>query len=333
MINKVSISAYKCLYNEHLEFKPLTIITGLNSTGKSSLIQSILFPIAMKGTNGRGLLNQMTVFSFDAIRNRYLNIKEVKASYWVGRNEVAYSWAGEKAEISEPVLDIEHNLYYLSANRIGAEQHSKVSPLYKVGVNGEYLLGTFEVEKSKSLMSELIKDDSSFTLSTQVNYWLSHIVGISLELQTDKRLDDVVEVQYKSDGLSNLSPLQMGAGISYLAKIVIMCLRASKGDVLLIENPEIHLHPGSQARVGEFLAFIANSGIQVIVETHCEHLIHRIGYEIYKKRFSNQDVAILYKGAVQTPFEVIGFQSDGKFSTDFPEGFFDATLTELLEME
>ena len=44
-------------------------------------------------------------------------------------------------------------------------------------------------------MPELIKDDSSYTLSAQVNYWLSYILDIPTELQTERRLDDVVEVQ------------------------------------------------------------------------------------------------------------------------------------------
>ena len=108
---------------------------------------------------------------------------------------------------------------------------------------------------------------------------------------------------------------------------------AKKNDVILIENPEIHLHPASQAKVGEFLAFIVRAGIQVIIETHCEHLIYKVGYEIYKKRFLKDDVTILYKEGIQNPFIVLGFKEDGKFTRDFPEGFFDATLAELLEME
>ena len=110
-------------------------------------------------------------------------------------------------------------------------------------------------------------------------------------------------------------------------------IKAKKNDVILIENPEIHLHPASQAKVGEFLAFIVRAGIQVIIETHCEHLIYKVGYEIYKKRFLKDDVTILYKEGIQNPFIVLGFKEDGKFTRDFPEGFFDATLAELLEME
>lgn len=339
MIKHIKIEDYKCLHNESLDIKPLTIVTGVNSAGKSSLIQSILLPVRRMGQNGQILLDNIVSLTFDAIRNKYYNAKSIAIDIRLDNTSISYHGTIERSEVlvsSEEhglPIDIEKNLYYLSANRIGAELHSKISPKFNIGVVGEYVLGAFEKEKSNALMSELIKDDSSYTLSTQVNYWLSYILDIPTELQTESRLDDVVEVRYKSDGLGNISPFQLGAGVSYLTKMLIMCLRANKNDIVLIENPEIHLHPASQAKVGEFLTFIANAGIQVIIETHCEHLIYKVGYEIYKKRFSKDDATILYKEGIQAPFIVIDFKEDGKFTHDFPEGFFDATLAELLEME
>ncbi|MBC8601904.1 AAA family ATPase [Parabacteroides acidifaciens] len=340
MINHIQIEDYKCLHDESLKIKPFTIITGVNSAGKSSLIQSVLLPVRKAGKNGQVLLDSIVNLTFDAIRNKYYNAKSVRISLDIdgvpimyhGTNEHSMLFLSPEEDACLPI-DIEQNLYYLSANRIGAELHSKISPQFKVGVVGEYILGSFEKEKSNPLIPELIKNDSSYTLSTQVNYWLSYILDTPTELQTERRLDDVVEVQYKSDGLGNISPFQLGAGVSYLTKMLIMCLRAKKNDVILIENPEIHLHPASQAKVGEFLAFIAKAGIQVIIETHCEHLIYKVGYEVYKKRFSKDNVTILYKEGIQNPFVVIDFKEDGKFTCDFPEGFFDATLAELLEME
>ena len=297
-----------------MEIKPFTIVTGVNSAGKSSLIQSVLLPVRRIGKNGQILLDTIVNLTFDTIRNKYYNAKSVRVDIDIdnvhisyhGTNELSLVFLPSEEDASMPI-DIEQNLYYLSANRIGAELHSKISPQFKVGVVGEYIVGSFEKEKSNPLMPELIKDDSSYTLSAQV--------------------------QYKSDGLGNISPFQLGAGVSYLTKMLIMCLRAKKNDVILIENPEIHLHPASQAKVGEFLAFIVRAGIQVIIETHCEHLIYKVGYEIYKKRFLKDDVTILYKEGIQNPFIVLGFKADGKFTRDFPEGFFDATLAELLEME
>jgi len=336
MIQNIKISDYKCLYREDLNFKPLTIITGLNSTGKSSLIQSILLPVKEYGKN-RNMLESIMDSAFECIRNKYKNAKEVRIEVQLDHIGINFSIYDGGHEFEYPddgfPLEMEENLYYLSANRIGAERYSKISPHYKVGINGEYLFGTYETEKSKALVYELIKDDASLTLSNQLKYWLTYITGISTELQTTKSVGNDVEILFKSDDLNNLSPFQLGAGVSYLTKILIMCLRAKKGDVLIIENPEIHLHPDSQAKVGEFLAFIANAGIQLIIETHCEHLIYKVGYEIYKKRFSSDKVVIFYKGGIQTPFEEIQFKENGKFANDFPEGFFDATLTELLEME
>ena len=215
MIKHIQIKDYKCLHDENLEIKPFTIVTGVNSAGKSSLIQSVLLPVRRIGKNGQILLDTIVNLTFDTIRNKYYNAKSVRVDI---------------------DIDIEQNLYHLSANRIGAELHSKISPQFKVGVVGEYIVGSFEKEKSNPLMPELIKDDSSYTLSAQVNYWLSYILDIPTELQTERRLDDVVEVQYKSDGLGNISPFQLGAGVSYLTKMLIMCLRAKKNDVILIER-------------------------------------------------------------------------------------------------
>ena len=94
----------------------------------------------------------------------------------------------------------------------------------------------------------------------------------------------------------------------------------------------IFIRPARQRLVNSW-PLLLEPVIQVIIETHCEHLIYKVGYEIYKKRFLKDDVTILYKEGIQNPFIVLGFKEDGKFTRDFPEGFFDATLAELLEME
>lgn len=112
-----------------------------------------------------------------------------------------------------------------------------------------------------------------------------------------------------------------------------MCLRSQKGDLLMIENPELHLHPAAQARLGEFFTYIANAGIQVLLETHCEHLIDKLQYQIFKGKFDHDKAVVYYKGGITSPFETIRFTEGGKFETSFPEGFFDATLENLLEIE
>lgn len=333
MINRVCIDNYKCISHEDLEIKPLTIVTGLNSTGKSTLLQSILLIEQSVGKYDVGLSA-----NYDVIKCRYSDQNEISIrTGWdnnrnkgliVTRNDI-------KVSIIPPEIGVsyENGLYYLSANRIGAEDFVRLMQSHTIGSRGENVFSTFEQEKSNPVDERLRKYKESFTLQHQVDYWLSYILGISYRLSTEKINEENLNVKYESDGLQNISPKNLGAGVSYLVKVLIMCLRAKQGDVLLIENPEIHLHPSAQAKLGEFFAYIANAGIQVMIETHCEHLINRIQYAIYKKEIAFDSVLLLYKSAINDSFERIPFNSDGKYAVDFPDGFFDATLDELMEME
>ncbi|WP_455511708.1 AAA family ATPase [Butyricimonas paravirosa] len=335
MIRNIEIQKFKSIGSEKFEFRPLTILTGLNSTGKSSVLQSILLLQKQNYIAGKVLLRDLNS-TFREIRNITLNAKEISISVETdsGMSSMRMTEDEKETGVDSSGLELENNLFYLSANRIGAERQYSSSDDYKIGINGEYILGTFEREKSRPILEELTKiETKSLTLSAQVNYWLTYILDIRLEIETQPIADNTVQVRYKSAGIPDLSPFQLGLGVSYLVKVLIMCLRANKDDVLLIENPEIHLHPRGQARLGEFLAFVAKAGVQVVVETHCEHLINKIQYEIYKKSISNQDVILYYKSQVEEPFTKISFKENGKYLVPIPEGFFDATLDELMKVE
>lgn len=333
MIKKIFINNYKGIQDTVLETHPLTILTGLNSTGKSTCFQAILTALYYTSPIASILMDGMD-FSFETLRNRNVNAKDLTIQIECENGNIEHRMTADNNKSWNPTkIDLEKNIYYLSANRLGFSEMETISPKYKVGITGEYIFGTFEQEKSNLMEKELVKVKESETLSSHVNFWLTYILGIKFEMQTEKVTPTRVKVVYKSDDLPNLSPQQLGVGVSYLVKILIMCLRAKKGDVLMIENPEIHLHPAAQARLGDFFTYITNAGIQMLIETHCEHLINKLQYQIYKNRLVHDKVILYYKGAIDTPFETINFTKDGKFAESFPDGFFDATLEELLEME
>ena len=125
---------------------------------------------------------------------------------------------------------------------------------------------------------------------------------------------------------------------SHLAKIIIIALSCNPGNIFIIENPEIHLHPKAQAMLADFLNFIASKGIQIIVETHSEHFINKTRFSIFKKRINKDDVIIHYKPSAKDKFLSLMINQSGHFinksekNIDFPSGFFDSTLNELLEI-
>lgn len=333
MITRLEIDNYKCIQHEELDMKPLTIVTGLNSTGKSTLIQSVLLPEQMISNINLGLST-----NFDMIKCRYSNQDTINIRvFWEGDLFKTYKATKETGEVttcgSFPNVGLENGMYYLSANRIGAEDVVRLNNTHTVGPRGENILGLFELEKSSPVEEPLRRYKESYTLQYQVDNWLTYILGINLRLSTEKINEETLTVKYESDHLPNITPRNLGAGVSYLVKVLILCLRAKRGKALLIENPEIHLHPSAQAKLGEFLAFIANAGIQLIIETHCEHLINRVQYAIYKNEVGHDKVLLLYKAGITDKFQQVSFNVDGKFAVRFPDGFFDATLDELIEME
>lgn len=337
MIHRLEIQGFKNIDNQEFIFRPITIFTGLNSTGKSSVLQSIL--LLAKETSFNGLkLGNILLSSFEGLRNKYTNtsVIDIKCSTDHGDLKYTHTVYEKKINPGFPVIilpEYDKNLFYLSANRKGVENDALYSDVMICGYDGSYIYSTYEKEKSKTLDVGLIKDKQSHTLSAQVNYWLREILQLPVEFYTIKNSNEKVDVRFNSDGFIGLIPTQLGSGVSYLVKILILCLRAEKGDVIMIENPEIHLHPGAQSRLADFFSMIANTGIQLIIETHCDNLLNKFRYCVYKKELRHDDIVIFYKNDIISPFEQINIDDKGRYKNDFPEGFFDATLSELLELE
>lgn len=347
MIDELTIRGYKAIDNETLKFKNLTILTGVNSSGKSSVIQSLLMISAF--TSNKNMLIQEFIkeySDFNTNRNRYTNAKEIfielntKNKKDTLRIKYHDNINKEITNINHSqICDYENNLFYISANRIGQEELASYDENNKFGTNGKYVFGYFEQNKSNIINDELIsKEADSFTLDSQVSFWLQYILDIDLRIVTSKITASQVKVSFNSDGLENISPYNLGAGNSYVAKIIIMALCCRPGNLLIIENPEIHLHPKAQAKLGDFITFIASKNIQIILETHSEHIINKTRYNIYKKKFNNEDVIIHYKASTLEKFIPLLINQNGHFvnnkdsEIEFPNGFFDSTLDELLEI-
>ena len=336
MFKQIHIEGFKCLDAEELFFGSFNIITGLNSTGKSSLIQALL--LFCEVAEQSRAPKPYAITNFDEIRNKYLNSRELR----IVVNETALKLTSDEAVLDGSLGDAmfpakDRGLYYLSENRTGPEELAERTKNAIVGDDGRFLFNLFELNKSLPIAPVLVKTDSQ-TLSQNVDYWLQEILGVRIELTSQVVTSTSLKISYAFDELSSVSPLQLGAGVSYLAKILILCLHANPGDIVIIENPEIHLHPAAQSRLGAFFSFVANAGIQVILETHCEHLINRVRYEAYCKNIAAEQVKLFYKSTHRDAFQKIGLNPFGHYinesgeSTPFPSGFFDSTLSELLEI-
>ena len=315
MITKINISALKSIKQLELNCKKLNIITGTNSSGKSTTLQAILL-FFQAGLNinlyDKNLgLNGDLVALGEFRENKNFNSEDKEINIQIDFNNYEKCSALlsfhdyekikstfdplDKDSFFNLARDFTNNIFqlgYLSCHRIGANDvYSKSYLNNGIGQNGEYAIHHLEQNKSNPLEKKLIKDPSSETLSTQVNYWLQYIINSKITTE-DIRGTDIVKASYSvGDGIS-VRPKNVGSGVSYLISIIILCLTAKQNNIVIIENPEIHLHPKAQSKICEFLYFIAEAGIQVFVETHSDHIFNGIRAGIAVDEMDANNIAV-----------------------------------------
>ena len=115
--------------------------------------------------------------------------------------------------------------------------------------------------------------------------------------------------------------------------IIVSGLIAEKGSLLIVENPEAHLHPSGQSRIGQFLAAIASTGVQVVIETHSEHVINGVRIAALKDFIANDKILINFLKKENGEIEINSIEVNelGDLN-DFPEGFFDQVEQDLIKL-
>lgn len=253
--------------------------------------------------------------------------------------------------------------YYLNAERIGPRisQGIKFYDYPNVGFQGEFTAqiiadidslssdNKFSVDENKTLKDKTYLKGSKF--QHHINAWLSYILdGVTIQPMKDPETHTAriyVENTY-SKGKS-IFPTNTGFGISYSLPIIVSCLLAEKDRILIIENPEAHLHPSAQSKMGYFLGAMANAGLKIILETHSDHIINGIQIAVAQKAIEHHKVTInFFSNIIQTKLESdkddflnnkknqpliksIKINEKGEL-TDWPLGFFDQNQIDLIEL-
>ncbi|TGO03052.1 hypothetical protein PN36_13865 [Candidatus Thiomargarita nelsonii] len=175
MINQLKIKRFKCIGDEFFTFKNLTILTGLNSAGKSSVIQSILL---MSHYFGEKKFLSENLLDFTNNRNKYLNAKEF--SIEIDDTCLTKNIDGINKQGNLPHFTTEQDIFHVDANRLGPEELALYSSENKIGKNGEFIFSYYEQNKSNVIEKSLIKSANSDTLQSNIDYWLCDSFGLIL---------------------------------------------------------------------------------------------------------------------------------------------------------
>ena len=303
MLSRISIEGFKCFDKVELTLGKMNLLTGANSSGKSSFIQSLLL-LMQQTEQGKNPLNgKYTHLGFwQDVKNSITNPRKIKIS--VSEQGEVQGQCNLELDMDNPAeasgIDLlaEKDFIYLSAERVGAEAvyQQNLTDEYRIGVHGEYTFDYLSVERMNELREPaFLYPELGVNLGNQVDYWLDYITGYMI---TSERIPgtEIVKVAYRQSrgGNREIKPNHVGTGISYVANVIISALYCRKDILFVIENPEIHLHPKAQSKLLDFFCFLAARGLQVIIETHSDHIFNGLRKNIKMGRISERDSNIYF---------------------------------------
>ncbi|MEG4116027.1 DUF3696 domain-containing protein [Microcoleus sp. N9_B4] len=207
-----------------------------------------------------------------------------------------------------------------------------------IGINGEYTPLVLAVEQNQNIPKyyrciyegRRIKEyklRESDKMLEAVNWWLSECMKLP-NITSVVGLGGVPgQVKLNSSGVEVYLP-DVGFGVSQILPILVECLRTKEEETIILEQPEIHLHPSLQSKLADFFICMAKSGKKLVIETHSEHLINRLCLRIAQEE-SGEVKELLntlfvsfddkQKTSVVKPIQINEF---GEIQ-NWPVGFFD----------
>lgn len=290
MISSFEIKNLKSICRLQMKCSNLNLMVGTNSSGKSTINQALLLA-GQSVSEGEGLNGCMVKLgSFEENRCRYDKDKEIEITLRNNKNYMKKQFIldDEKYDINtyfdnefgyekwKDMLNIkDRTLQYLSCHRVGPQNVYKKNMTLDdiIGIDGEYAISYLNRHGKDLLDKKLCRGNVDYTLLGQVNWWLSYIADTNI-LTEDIDGTDFVKASYQMYDMEKIRPTNIGSGISYLITVLIVCLISPQDGILVIENPEIHLHPSAQSKVCEFLYFIASTERQLFIETHSDHIFN-----------------------------------------------------------
>jgi predicted ATPase len=357
LITRLQVRNFKAFRDQEFDLAPLTLLAGLNGSGKSSLLQALLI---LRQSADLGLLEQGRVglngglvhlgnaqdALFESADEDRIAIalefdKTTKLEWSLGfasRKDRTAMVVGDPPKVDSTLCLFNDKFRFLAAERLGPRIHYKIPDLEigssDLGVQGEWAPHYLAAGGERDIGSDICAHPAarSLQLTHQVEAWMGEVSpGLQLHFSEESTLD-LVGLSYsfvaRRDTSSRYRPTNVGFGVSYTLPVVVAVLSAEPGDLLLLESPEAHLHPRGQAKLAELLSLSASAGVQIIVESHSDHIMNGVRVAVHQSKLLAEQVRFFYfrwnpddkTGATQV--QEIGMDSEGRIST-WPDGFFD----------
>lgn len=369
MLTSICLRNFKCFEDQAIRLAPITLLSGINGTGKSSVLQSLLLlrqshvsgslqsngallngPLVSLGTADDAFYENMAkggLLEFELETNQEKSFAKWFFEHRAGRETLPLKGSDHSDGTIFKESLFSENFHYLQAERIGPRTSFRMSGnealhYNRIGNSGEFCahyLARLERQKIVLPAALLHPNASVPELREQTEAWLSEVSpGARIHLSEHYDMDLVkLSFSFVNNGLPsrNFRPTNIGFGITYSLPVFVAVLSSQQDGLVIIENPEAHLHPKGQVAMGRFLALAAANGLQVILETHSDHVLNGIRVAVKHSILPPEMVAIHFfdRDFKESHSNVLSPRIDKHGRLDqWPQGFFDEWEKMLAEL-
>ena len=373
-ISSIKVKNFKILKDIDICLSNINLVTGINSSGKSTLIQSLLllkqnvqvlnlFTVDSSIKNSRDEKlkenfqfidkftlnvngNYVTLGAKKQIFNQ--NVYQENIEIIISQNNTEAFQLHLDDDISivstssvEPLFRsinlFADDFQYISTNRANPSSSYELSDIFinknLIGNNGEFVAHYLDINRHKLLSIKQLKHPESKTnqLLENVSFWLNEVSeGVEVIVRKYEDIQKAAlfyKYTYGDNTTDEYLPINVGFGLTYVLPIIVAILKSKPNDLLIIENPETHLHPAAQSSVARLCSLAAANGVQLIIETHSDHFLNGIRVATKEQILKPHDTNIYYfnKDNINMSSEVFQMSIDesGRINEDWPNGFFD----------
>jgi predicted ATPase len=275
------------------------------------------FGLNRKGTSGGKyeLTSQEKEFKFTRTQGRAWALPSPVKFY--GFPDQVYAYYQNAGFLSELQLALEQlfgQLYYLGPLREFPQRHYawKGSEPADMGRRGERVVDAILAAQGREKYISTGYRRKHQTLEERIAYWLKELGLIhDFSVKAIAENSSIYQVKVrKSSSSAEVLITDMGFGVSQILPVLVLCYYVPEGSIVLLEQPEIHLHPSVQSRLADvFIDAVKNRHIQIILESHSEHLLRRLQRRIAEESLKLKDTALYFcdigkEGSSLTPLDV-----------------------------
>ena len=205
-----------------------------------------------------------------------------------------------------------------------------------VGERGEKAIAALLASRDDGAVFGFGRGRPRRSLEEHVAWWLRELGIIhDFELRQIAKGRKLYEVRVKTTPESPWVLItDVGFGVSQVLPVVVRCFYAPEGSTLILEQPEIHLHPRIQAGLADvFLDAIERRNVQILIESHSEHLLRRLQRRVAEERASEDDIRLYFVEPEGGASHLVELDLDPYGNIrNWPQNFFGDELGDLAAM-